>query len=156
VVTLILVTALLTLGALAMYLQTADTRSAGYVVDERRSLYCAESGLAGARDYVKAHVAQWEQMLNASASDDPSGYPVTGDLDGDGHADWSVSIKDNDDEFPTNDTTIDSDGVVFMVSTCIAYDDTPSEVMELVAVGGGGTNYRDQAGGGGGNTGNGN
>ena len=138
-----------------MYLTLADTRGVQAIDESRSSLFCAEAGLAGARDYVASHVASWPSMLDASASNDPPGYTVTGDLDGDGVADWRVTLADNDDEFPTNDTTVDTDGLVYMVSTCLAHPDTPREITALVSVGGGGTNYRTQQGAGGGNTGNG-
>jgi hypothetical protein len=154
VVTMILVTGLLAVSALALYLSTADNQAVRYTVDSRTTLYCAESGLAGARAYVAGNVSSWPLMLDASASNDPTGYPVTGDLDGDGNPDWQVTLKDNDDEFPTDNPDVDSDGVVYMVATCIANTESEREVMELVSVGGGGTNYRTQAGGGGGNTGN--
>jgi hypothetical protein len=154
VVTLVLITALLALGAVALQLMVADTRAVKYTVDGRAALYCAESGLVGARAFVSANVGAWSSMLDASSENDPNGYPVTGDLDGDGTADWRVTLKDNDDEFPTDNPDLDSDGAVFMVATCLVHPDTPREVMALVSVGGGGTNYRSQAGSGGGNTGN--
>ena len=145
-VTLILVTALLAVGGLAMYLVLADTRSAQYVTESRAALFCAEAGLSGARDYIQNHTTDWPAMLDSNPANDPAGYPVTGDLDGDGVPDWQVTIRDNDDEFPTNNPNVDSDGAVYMVSVCTAYPDTPREVLELVSFTGGGTNYRNQAG----------
>ncbi|MCA9676401.1 MAG: hypothetical protein H6708_34525 [Kofleriaceae bacterium] len=151
---LILTTALLSMAGLAVYLALADTNAARFEVHRRSALYCAEAGLEGSLAFVNANVASWGLMLDVDPSNDPPGYPVTGDLDGDGVADWQVTLKDNDDELGTNDPTVDSDGAVFVVSRCIANAETPAEVMTLIAVGGGGTNYRTQAGAGGGNTGN--
>lgn len=155
-VTLILVSALLAGGALAMYLQLADTRSAAYVNESRASLYCAEAGLVGARDYVSLNVASWPSMLDGDPGNDPDGYPVEGDLDGDGTMDWHVEIRDNDDELPPieNNTQLDIDATIFMVSSCLKYPDTPREVLEMISFSGGGTNYRNQSGQGAGGTNN--
>lgn len=153
-VILILMTALLVLGALALRLTISDTRGTHATVSGRRATYCAEGGLVAGRTFIAANMVSWSLMLDQDAANDPDGYPVTGDLDGDGTDDWQVTIKDNDDELGTNNPYVDSDGVVFMVGTCLAEPDTPREVMQLISVGGGGTNYRAQAGAGGGNTGN--
>jgi hypothetical protein len=144
-VTLIIVVALLTAGALAFYLQMGDTNSARYVTQSRGALFCAEAGLSGARDYVSDNSMEWPAMLDPDA-DDPDGYPVEGDLDGDGANDWHVEIRDNDDEYPTNDPNVDTDGTIFMVATCLDYPDTPREVLEMISFSGGGTNYRNQSG----------
>jgi hypothetical protein len=154
IVTLMLITALLAAGAIALYLQMADTKSASYVTQARGALYCAEAGLSGARDYVSNSSASWPQMLDTDSGNDPAGYPAEGDLDGDGTMDWRVTIKDDDDEFPTDNPTVDSNGTIFMVSTCLAYPETPREVLELVSFTAGGTNYRNQQGQGAGGTNN--
>jgi hypothetical protein len=156
VVTLILVTALLAGGALAMYLQLADTRSTQYVTESRGALFCAEAGLAGARAYVTDHSSQWALMLDDDPDNDPVGYPVEGDLDDDGVIDWRVEIRDNDDEQhpAANDPTNDVDQTIFMLSTCVRFPDTPRQVLELISLAGGGHNYRDQACQGAGCTGN--
>jgi hypothetical protein len=146
VVTMRVVVALLAAGALALYLQMADTHSAQYVTQGRGALFCAESGLAGARDYVSDNSVDWPQMLDTDTSNDPDGYPVEGDLDGDGVNDWRVVIRDDDDEFPTNDPNVDANGTIFLVSTCLQYPDTPREVLEMISFSGGGTNYRNQSG----------
>lgn len=145
-VTMILVTALLSAGSLALYLQVADTHSAQYVAQSRGALFCAEAGLAGARDYISNNSTDWPVMLDSDTSNDPTGYPVEGDLDGDSVMDWHVEIRDNDDEFPTDDPNTDTDGTIFMVGTCLNYTDTPREVLEMISFTGGGTNYRNQSG----------
>jgi hypothetical protein len=145
-ITMMLVLALLAAGALAFYLSMADTHSAIYVTQSRGALFCAEAGLSGARDYVSSSAGEWPQMLDTDTGNDPAGYPVEGDLDGDGNNDWRVTIRDNDDEYPTDDPNVDTDGTIFMVSTCLGYPDTPREVLEMISFSGGGTNYRDQSG----------
>jgi hypothetical protein len=155
-VMLIMITALIGIGGLAMYLQLADTRSARYINEARGSLFCAEAGLSVARPYVANHAIDWPQMLDDDDDNDPDGYPIEGDLDGDGDADFRVEIRDNDDELPpaTNDSGVDIDATVFIVSTCLRYPDTPREVLEMVSYGGGGFNYRNQSGQGAGGTNN--
>jgi hypothetical protein len=157
-VTLILVTALLAGGALAMYLQLADTRSAQYVTESRASLYCAEAGLARARRFVSINVQLWPAMLDDDDGNDPEGYPIEGRLDGatTGPPDFRVVIRDNDDELPpaANNPGLDTDGTIFMVSTCLRYPDTPREVLEMISFSGGGFNYRNQSGQGAGGTNN--
>jgi hypothetical protein len=142
-VTLIVIIALLAGGTLAMYLQLADSRSAQYVTESRGALFCAEAGLASARADVMSLSTQWGLILDGDDSNDPDGYPISGDLDGDGESDWTVTIRDNDDEqFPAdNNTAIDTDATIFMVSTCTRYPDTPREVLELISFSGGGHNY---------------
>ena len=151
VITMMLVSALLAGGALALYLQIGDTRSAQYVSEKRAAFYCAEAGLVGARS---ANSGSWALMLDSDPLDDPEGYPVEGDLDSDGDVDWRVEIKDNDDEYPTDNPAYDSDGMVFMISTCLTYPDTPREVMQLVRVSAGQHSCRNQRGQGAGNTSN--
>jgi hypothetical protein len=146
VVTMILVTALLAAGSLALYLHVSDTHSASFVAQNRGALFCAEAGLAGARDYISENSTDWPVMLDGTTSNDPDGYPVEGDLDGDGNMDWHVEIRDNDDEYPTDNPDVDTDGTIFMVATCLNYTDTPRELLEMVSFTGGGTNYRNQSG----------
>jgi hypothetical protein len=78
---------------------------------------------------------------------------INHDIDGDGVADFTITLKDNDDELPplANDTTRDNDLKVYVVSTCTKYPDTPKQVIELVQYNGGGNCYQSQQGGCGGN-----
>jgi hypothetical protein len=158
VVVMVILVALLGAGAVAIYVQVADTRSTGMIRSARDALYCAEAGLATARPLVGQNFADWPILLDDDPdNDDGAGwYPVEGDLDGDGDIDYEVRIMDNDDESPPqpNDTTRDNDLRVFIVSKCVKFPDTPREVLELVLYQGGGTLYRNQAGQGSSNTGN--
>ena len=155
VVALVLV-ALLAGGGIALYVQVSSTRSTGYLASSRSALYCAEAGLAAGRRLIGQAVSEWALILDANDSNDPSWYPVTGDLDGDGTDDYEVTVRDNDDELPpdTNDASADNDMSLFVVSRCTRYPETPREVFELVNFSTGGGGYRDQAGQGTGNTGN--
>lgn len=155
-ITLILTTALLGAGALALYLQMSDTKAARSMTESRSALFCAEAGLASGRAYVALHAVDWPLMLDDDDTNDPDGYPITGDLDGDAVDDWIVTIRDNDDELApaANVPTVDADGTIFMVSTCTKHPEAPREVLEMLSFGGGGTNYRNQLGQGGGGTNN--
>lgn len=151
-----LLVALLAGGAVALYVQLQGTKSAGLVKASKSSLFCAEAGVIAARQILADSYLDWSILLDGNASNDPSWYPLTGDIDGDGVNDYQVTIKDNDDEVPpaANDPELDNDRRVFAVGRCLKNSDVSRQVMELLVVGGGGYVYRNQAGGGGWNTGN--
>lgn len=151
-----ILTALLAGGGIALYLQLQSTRSAGLTKSGRASLYCAEAGMEQAQAVFTNQYALWDSLIDADTSNDPAWYPVTGDLDGNGTDDYSVTLQDNDDEVaPTaNDLAIDIDDRVFMVSRCLQNPEIPRVVMSLIDVASSGHNYRNQSGGGAGNTGN--
>ena len=157
-IVLLVVTSLMTVGLLAIYLTLGATKSTAYSVDSKSALSCAEAGLAKARPLSGATYASWAAILDTDPSNDPSWYPITGDLDvpGDNTNDFTVTVRDNDDE-PTgtaNDPTKDNDMRVFVVSKCTRFPETPREVTELIYYTGGGNSYRNQSGQGAGNTGN--
>ncbi len=146
--------ALIAGGGVALYLQMASTRGAGYARTSRSSLYCAEAGLYAARTLINNNVSLWNNML--SNTNLPSWYPIKGDIDEppDGVMDYEVTIRDNDDEFPVPDPNVDNDQQVFLISKCIKYPDDPREVIELVLFTSGGNMYRNQADQGAGSTNN--
>jgi hypothetical protein len=147
VVVMMILLALLAAGAGVIYLQVSSTRATGLIRQSRDALFCAEAGLARTRNKIGASYALWDDMLDTDPSNDPGGYPYTGDIDGDDEDDWEVTIKDNDDENPAtlpNDLTKNNDLKIFVVSKCIKYPDTPREIMELVTYTGAGNVYRDQ------------
>ena len=148
--------ALLAGGGVALYIQMQGTKSAGLVKSSRNSLFCAEAGIIAARPTLAIQYLTWPTLLDGVAANDPTWYPLTGDLDGDGVDDYEVTIKDNDDEVPPadDDPNFDNDLRVFAVGKCLRSTDASRQVVELLVVGGGGYVYRDQAGGGGFNTGN--
>jgi hypothetical protein len=156
VLVMIILVALLAGGAVMLSLQLGSTKQVALASSARGALFCAESGLAASRSVVGANYADWADVLDSDPSNDPGWYPITGDLDGDGVDDYSVTIQDNDDELPPldNDPTKDNDLKIFVLSTCTMYPDTPQEILELVTYEGGGAVYRNQSGQGSGNTGN--
>jgi hypothetical protein len=157
-IVMIVVVGLTTVALLGIYLTLGETKATSYGVDADAALYCAEAGLAKARPIIGANYGSWAAILDTDPSNDPSWYPITGDLDvpPDGKNDFVVTIKDDDDEPPgtPNDPTVDNDLSVYIVSTCTRYADTPRQVTELIHYKGGGTSYRNQSGQGAGNTGN--
>jgi hypothetical protein len=158
VLVMILVMGLMTVGLLALYSTSGETKSASYGVDSKAALYCAEAGLAKARPIIGANYAAWPSILDTDPSNDPAWYPITGDLDvpPDGVNDFVVTVRDNDDEPAgvANDPTHDNDMSVYVVSTCTRYAETPRQVTELIHYQGVGNVYRSQSGNGPSNTGN--
>lgn len=150
-----LLVALLAGGGVALYLQLQSTKSAGLIKASRRSLYCAEAGLATSRTIITLNHATWPLVLDADDTNNPAWYPIVGDIDGVAGDDFEVTIRDNDDELPpNNDLTRDVDLQVFAVARCTQNGAVSREVVELLQVSGGGHLYRNQAGGGASNTGN--
>lgn len=141
-----LLAALLAGGAVVVLLTSTQTRAAG---ESRRALdatYCAEAGLMQTREILGAIPDEWDTLLGgASSSPTIPVYPITGDLDGDGEDDYRVTIRDNDDDDPL-DGTIDNDQRVFIVSTCIKYDEVSREVIELISTNSTQGDTYDQAG----------
>jgi len=158
-ITMILISALLAGGTVLVSMQLASNRGSDLTRTGISALDCAEAGLVTARPAVAANYGQWPTALAAcGAGPYPCAEPQwmsaalgTHDLDGDGQADFVVYIRDNDDEVPT-EPRLDSDLSVFVVSRCIKYAETPTEVSELFRLSGGGTCYNSQFGGCGGNS----
>ena len=55
IVVMVILVALLSAGAIALYLQVAETRSASLIKQSRESLFCAEAGLAVGREMLGEH-----------------------------------------------------------------------------------------------------
>jgi hypothetical protein len=159
IVVMVILVALLSAGAIALYLQVAENRSASLVKQTRESLFCAEAGLAVGREMLGEQYTLWQDMIDNDPSNDPPDYPIRRDIDGDNVIDFEVTVEDNDDELATtgqpNDPDVDQDLRVFIVSRCIRLDKTaPREVRELVEYSSQGAVYRNQQGQGQGNTNN--
>lgn len=152
-VTLILIGALLSGAAVLVSTQLSAHRSTDLMRTEMQSLDCAEAGLVAARPVVMANYARWAGSLGTGSEPSWLASAFSHDLDGDGSADFVVTLKDNDDEAPpaANDPVHDNDLRIFIVSRCIKYSEVPKEIEELVQYGGGGTCYQAQQGGCGGN-----
>jgi hypothetical protein len=157
VTTTIILTSMMIAAASSIYLLTTETRSAGYAASARRALFCAEAGLAAARDVVANNYATWGTALDADLNNDPSWYPIRGTVDGTSSGnDFEVTLRDNDDEMVplANDLFLDSDLRVFVISRCVRYSEYPRTLTELVEYRAGGNAYRNQSGQGAANTGN--
>ena len=155
-VTLVLIAAIIGGAAVVVSMQLSSTKSADVTKAGMTSLYCAEAGLAIAHATVAANKANWNSALALSATGDYTeptwlSSAFSHDLDGDGVSDFSLYLKDNDDETGTNDLAADTDGRVFIMSRCTKYADNPKQVGELVEAAGGSQCYESQEGGCGGN-----
>jgi hypothetical protein len=152
VVTMIVICALLTGAGSLVSMQMTSTKSTELTASGDKALFCAESGLAAAMHVVAANYTQWSATLQGGGTTEPSWLSAgigSHDIDGDGRDDFTVYIKDNEDETPPapNDPTRDNDLRVFVVARCISHPDAPREVEALVKISGGGTCYDKQLGG---------
>jgi hypothetical protein len=156
-VTLIIIGALLAGAGVLLSVQMASNRSADLTRSGMTALYCAEAGLAAARQVVAENYIFWKEDLCDTApcteptwmadGIDEKTFPKEHDLDGDGAADFTVWLRDNYDEFSGNDPAKDSDLQVYIVSKCIKFPDTPKQVEELILFEGGIECYPWQLGG---------
>ena len=146
-VTLILISALLAGAAVLAAMQLSSTRSSDLTRTGMSSTYCAEAGLAIARSYVAANYTGWAGNLGTGV--EPSWLSgMSHDIDGDTLSDFTIYLRDNDDELTgSNNTAVDNDLRIFIVSRCTKYAENPKEVEELVQYSGGGTCYQSQQGG---------
>lgn len=152
-VTLIFIVALLGGGATLVSMQLHSTKSSGVVRARISGTMCAEAGLAAARPLVIANYKSWNAAL-ANGLEPSWLVALSHDPDGDGVADFTLKLVDNDDEAPaTNNAAVDNDLQIYIVSTCIMNAETPITVSELVQFTPGSTCYQTQSGGcsGGGN-----
>ena len=133
------------IGALAIQGAVSDLRVAGAMRASKSAFYCAEAGINASRTWFGANYASWNAIFDPGMAD-PAGYPVTGDLDGDGVADWSVTLRDNIDEFPAPNPLADNDLTAIMVSRCINPTMGARTLNEIVTSNAHGSNYRYQAG----------
>jgi Tfp pilus assembly protein PilX len=164
VLVITILAALLGIAAIGLSLQLDSTRSAGLIRDSRTSLFCAEAGLAAARETLITNYPEWNDVLNGvpvtwyDATLRPDGLPygITGDADGDNLApnqDFSVTFTDDGED--DGDTTVDNNQTIIVTSTCLLYPKTPTQVIEVLSLlAGAGCAYRDQAGQGCGNLNN--
>ncbi len=154
-VTMIIISSLLAGAAVLVSMQLSSNRSSDLTRSGLAATYCAEAGLAIARPAVIANYANWNAALatcgSAGTCPEPSWLAsLNHDIDSpaDGVGDFTLFIRDNDDELAPspNDLTHDSDLRVFIVSRCTKYGENVKEVEELLEWSGGGQNYRMQQG----------
>ena len=149
---LVIIMGLLGGGAALVATQLKATRSTDLIKNGAAAMHCAEAGLAAARQTVAGNYAQWNASLGQTA--EPSWLAsVNHDLDGDGISDFTITLRDNDDEQEplAANPSVDNDLAVFVTATCTKYPELPKQVSELVLYNGGGGCYQAQLGGCGGN-----
>lgn len=149
---LVIIMGLLGGGAALLSTQLKATKSTDLIKNGAAAMHCAEAGLAAVRTTVAGNYPQWNAAFGQST--EPSWLSsVNHDLDGDGVADFTITLRDNDDEQDplASDTTRDNDLAVFVIATCTKYPELPKQVSELVLYNGGGGCYQSQLGGCGGN-----
>lgn len=147
---MIILAALMAGAATLTSVSASSSRSAATTNMMKASLACAEAGIVASRSFVMTNWTNWNAAL-AAGTEPAFLSSVSRDLDGDGLADFVVTLEDNVDETGTNDPTKDNDLTVYVVSQCTKYADTPVKVAELVRYNGGGNCYQAQLGGCGGN-----
>lgn len=147
VLLLVLSTAAAMIGALAIRGSMTDLRLAGAQRVQKSGFYCAEAGLSAARTYFANNYTLWNTMFDPQQAA-PAGYPVVGDLDGDGLNDYSVTLVDNVDEFPPAalNSKKDNDLSAIMVSKCISTTMSAHQLQEIVVTNSRGMAYRDLGG----------
>ena len=154
-VTMILIAALLGGAAILSSLQISSIRSTSLARSRMTATFCAEAGLAASHVSVSKNYNLWNLALcrpSCAAPAQPSWLGSTAfshDLDGDGVDDFSLTLRDDDDEIApaANDPTIDINYKVYLVSTCLKYPETPVQVMELVKYAPTAQCYQSQEGG---------
>jgi hypothetical protein len=153
--TMVLLVAILAGGAIMVSVQLKTSRSQDLTRKTVSATYCAEAGLEAARPIVQANYRSWNAAL-AHPGVEPD-FLVTAlgahDIDGDGIADYTITLADNADELPpaTNDPTSDSDLKIFIISTCIQFGEVPRQISELLVLNSYAYCYQPQLGGCGGN-----
>ncbi|MDQ3365008.1 MAG: hypothetical protein M3680_06240 [Myxococcota bacterium] len=157
-VTMVIVAALLAGAAVVTSMQMSANRATDLTRTGLSALYCAEAGLTLSRAAVASNYDSWGPALAQSQAAlaintvpaQPAWLGPTvfdHDLDNDGAADLIVYIRDDDDEPGANNTALDTNGKVFIVSRCIKWPDTPKQVEELISYTPAANCYRDQEGG---------
>lgn len=154
-VTMILVVSLLGGAAVLVGMQMQSTRSTEIVRNGITASYCAESGVVAARSLITSNYAAWNTGLQAGLSNTEATFLLSPnldhDLDNDGVDDFTVILKDNEDEVGTQDYTKDNDLQIWVIATCTKYPDHAKQVSELIRVSVAATCYDTQLGGCGGN-----
>jgi hypothetical protein len=140
-VTLVVISTLLAGGGVLASLALRSTRSTSDMITSSRAQHCAEAGIATARATIAANVGLWNTSL-CSPAEEPCAEPAwLASLDHELDAppvttdppDFRIILKDNDDEVPAiNNPDLDTDQTIYIVSTCLKYPDTPTQVSELV------------------------
>jgi len=133
-VAMILMAALLAGATVLVSLQLGSNRSTELTRTGISALYCAEAGLTATRATVALNQPTWASWLGGAEPTWIQHPTIDHDVDGDGDADFTVTLEDNWDEIPptTQNQAADTDGKIYIVSRCTMYPDTPREVRELI------------------------
>ena len=106
-VTMIIISSLLAGAAVLVSMQLAGNRASDLPRTGLEATYCAEAGLAIARQAVMANVANWNTALAACLNvypcvpEPPWLASLAHSVNGSGiGSDFTLFIQDNDDEFP--------------------------------------------------------
>lgn len=148
-VTMVVVSALLSGAAVLASIQTTSMRASTLTSNGITMSNCAEAGLVAARPVVFANYTQWAGSIGTNIEPLWLASAFSHDLDGDGAADFVITLADDDDELLplSNDRTVDRNSRIYVVSQCIKNPELPKQVSELVQYTGGGTCYQSQIGG---------
>jgi len=115
----IVITIVLSLsGVSLLYYAGSLTQTHRNLTDKEGALLCADAGLQRGRTYFANKYLTWDTLLTAPLTD--SSRILLGDADGDGSNDYKVTIRDNVDEFGTNDPQRDNDLRIVVHSECIS------------------------------------
>jgi hypothetical protein len=149
--TMIVIVALLGGGAVLLGMQISSTRSTELTRSNMTALYCAEAGLNAARPIIGSNYP-WDANLGTGVQPAYLLHPtlLNHDLDGDGVSDYTITLKDNDDEGAlglANNPARDNDLTIWVISTCTKFPENQKQVSELIRYNIRGELYKDQAGG---------
>lgn len=129
-IVMITIAAMLASGAVLAHMTQGSVNSSSVHRTALTGLYCAEAGLTSVKDTVVANAGAWNPELGTGI--EPTWLaPVSHDIDGDGTDDFTVTLRDNDDE-AVNDLSVDSDATIYVVSTCTKDPESPTQVTELI------------------------
>jgi len=136
-VTMIVIAALLAGAAVLASMQLSSNRSTELTRNGLAALYCAEAGLSSTRQTVISNQGLWDAALVANCADtvcttlvEPAWITALDrDIDDDGSVDFTVSIRDDDDDVNQDD---DANDTIFVVARCIKYPDSPRVVEQLL------------------------
>ena len=149
VLVITILAALLGIAAVGLSIQLNSTKSTSLIKDKRAALFCAEAGLANAREILIQNRGEWSTVLSGTATgwyNLSTGAPlgITGDADNQGGAqDYTVTIRDDGDD---TDPASDQNNTIIVTSTCLLYASTaPATVLEVLSIVPAGNQYADQA-----------
>ena len=129
-IVMLVIGSLIAVAAALTTLHNKQSQASEVTQKSAAARYCAEAGIAAAQSTVVANAASWNASLGTGV--EPAWLSVVDhDLDGNGTPDFTIELRDDDDE-AVNDLSHDTNHAVFLVSTCIAHPENRSQVSVLV------------------------